>query len=277
MRKFIRVVVSIIIFLFFIMFILDIIYTQIYKSSIPRSSLQYTLKTQNKKFDIVFLGSSRVASHIDTELFESLSNQHVINLGVEGVSLNDNLLQLNLLIDNFEPISTLFLQIDANYNIESSSILATSDAMPFLNNEIIKSHFKKYNENFNYLNYFPFYRYIIYAPRIGFRETFLFIPKFGNNISIPNVLPNSISKKNLILEDIITICKKNNIELILYTSPFCSKVINKNYIEKLKNKIPNLIDLSNGYDDELFYDCGHLNIQGAKVFTKNLYNSTFNK
>ena len=291
MRKFIRNVFSIILFLFFMLFILDIVYTQLYKTSIPRNSIQYILKSQNKKFDIVFLGSSRVASHIDTELFESLSNQNVINLGVEGVSLNDNLLQLNLMIDYFEPFSSLFLQIDANFNSETPSILATSDAMPFLKNEIIKNHFKKYNEDFNNLYYLPFYKYIIYAPRIGFREAFFtflnknpkidpsigFIPKFGNDISISNVLPNSISNKNLILEEIITICKENNIELILYASPYCSKIINKDYIGKLKNKIPHLIDLTNGYEDELFYDCGHLNIQGAKIFTEKLYNSIFKK
>ena len=39
----------------------------------------------------------------------------------------------------------------------------------------------------------------------------------------------------------------------------------------------NLINLSKGYNDRLFYDCGHLNNQGAKIFTNNLYNETKDK
>ena len=69
-------------------------------------------------------------------------------------------------------------------------------------------------------------------------------------------------------------CKKNDIELTLYLSPFCSKVGNKEYLEKLKNKIPDLIDLSEGFSDDLFFDCGHLNIQGAQLLTENLYRAT---
>lgn len=273
------------------MFILDIVYTQIYSRPNARNTFQYILKTKNKKFDIAFMGSSRVASHIDTKLFESLSNKQAINFGVNGISLNDNLFQLKLLLKNNNSISQIFLQIDSEFNYEDTSIVMTSEAMPFLKNEIVKSHFKKYNENFKYLYYIPFYRYIMYDPKIGFRETFIsyfnktpkidpsigFLPKFGNDLSIPRVLPLIVSERNIILEEIISICKENKIELILYLSPFCSKVENKEYLEALKSKIPDLIDLSKGYSDDLFYDCGHLNFQGAQLLTKNLYHATPNK
>jgi len=290
MKKFISYIISITAILVLMMFILDIIYTQIYSRSNPRNTFQYILKTKDIKYDIVFLGSSRVASHLDIKLFESLSNKNAMNFGVNGISLNDNLLQLKLLIDNNISISEIFLQIDAEFNYEDASIVMTTEAMPFLKNKIVKFHFKKYNEDFNYLYYLPFYRYLIYDPKIGFREAFFsffnknpkidpkigFVPKYGSDLSIPRVLPLTVSERNIILEEIIRICKKNDIELTLYLSPFCSKVENKEYLESLKNKIPSLLDLSEGYDDELFYNCGHLNLQGAQLFTENLYHATLN-
>jgi hypothetical protein len=72
----------------------------------------------------------------------------------------------------------------------------------------------------------------------------------------------------------MNICKKNEIQLILFISPYCSKAKNTDYIEKLKIKVPTLIDLSKDYDDNLFFNCGHLNNQGAIKLTINLYNST---
>ena len=108
----------------------------------PRKHISIYLKKQKtRSLILLFLGSSRVASHIDTELFKQLSNKNVINFGVEGISLNDNLLQLKLLLNNNISISQLFLQIDHEFNFETSSIVMTTEAMPFLYNEIIKFSF----------------------------------------------------------------------------------------------------------------------------------------
>jgi hypothetical protein len=129
-------------------------------------------------------------------------------------------------------------------------------------------------------------------PKIGFREFFFsiinkkpatnpnagFTPKFGNKIpKTESSLPKLIRKENIILDEIIKICKINKISLTLYTSPYCSKIKTEDYIKKLINKFPNLINLSKGYNDSSFYDCGHLNNQGAKIFTNNLYNETKDK
>ncbi|HEY9221691.1 MAG TPA: hypothetical protein VIO43_08970 [Lutibacter sp.] len=89
-------------------------------------------------------------------------------------------------------------------------------------------------------------------------------------------MPKEIAKNNIILDEIIDLCKKNKIELIFYVSPYCSKTKNMDYINKLINKVPNLVDFSKGYDDKLFVNCGHLNSQGAKKFTTDLYNVTRN-
>lgn len=289
MRPFLRKIISILILVIALLYFLDFVYTQAYVNANPRNKLQYILKTKNESYDIVFLGSSRVANHINTKLFDSLSNKNTINLGVEGAGLNDNLLQLKLLLAN-NNISNVFLQIDSNFEYEGPSNIVTSEAMPFLNtNKIINHHVKEYFDNYKNLKYIPFYRYAINDPKIGFREMLLsafnkkpridpntgFSPIFGNkNPMNEHSLPETIKTENNILEDIIDICQKNKVQLVLFTSPYCSKAKHKNYIEKLKHKIPYLIDLSKGYDDNLFYNCGHLNYNGATLFTTNLYNAT---
>ena len=292
MTKFIKHLISILILVVALLYISDIFYTQIYLKTNPRNKLQYILNTKNKNFDIVFLGSSRVANHIDAKLFDSLSNMKTINLGVESAGLNDNLLQLKLLLSNNNTISNLFLQIDNNFESESPSTIAISEAMPFLKNKIIKKHIRKYFKNFDELEYIPFYRYALNDPKIGFRELFFslinkkprinpsigFTPKFGNRLPlIGGSLPKSISKSNIVLNEIIDICKINKIKLILFISPYCKKTKNIEYLEKLKIKVPNIIDLSKGYHENLFYNCGHLNNQGAKIFTNKLYNATKDK
>ena len=291
MNRFLKHTISIIALTIGLLYLADFIYTQAYIKSKPRNKLQYIMNTKNNNFDIVFIGSSRVANHVDIKLFDSLSNKKTINLGVEGAGLNDNLLQLKLLISE-NHISNVFLQIDTNFEVVSPSNIANSEAMPFLHNRIIKNHLKRYLEEFDKLEYIPFYRYAVNDQKIGFREFFFscinkeprvdprigFSPKFGNMIpSVKKSLPDKIRNKNIILNEIIEICKKKRISLTLFISPYCSKIGSRNYTEKLEKKYPNLIDLSRGYSDSLFYNCSHLNNRGAKKFTVDLYNKTKSK
>ncbi len=291
MKKFIKYLISLFTLTIGLLYSCDFIYTKIYANSNPRNKLQYILNTKNKNFDIVFIGSSRVANHINSKLFDSLSNKKTINLGVEGAGLNDNLLQLKLLIAN-NNISTVFLQIDSNFEDGNPSNIAISEAIPFLKkNKIINNHIRKYFNDYEKLENIPFYRYAINDPKIGFREVFFtfinkrprinpsigFSPKFGSKLPLTGSLPKTTRSKNIILDQIIDLCLKNKIQLTLYISPYCNKIRNTHYLENLMTKVPNLIDLSKGYDDELFFNCSHLNKKGANIFTENLYYATKDK
>lgn len=289
MKKFFKYFSTLAIFTVILLYICDFIYTQIYIHSNPRNKLQYILQTNNEHFDIAFIGSSRVANHIDTQLFDSISNKKTINLGVEGAGLNDNLLQLKLLL-NKNTVSNIFLQVDTNFESEAPSRIAISEAMPYLHhNEIINSHIKEHLKNANKLDYIPFYRYAINDPKIGFRELFFslinktpkidpsigFTPKMGAKSLLTNdSLPETIKSKNAVLNKIIKLCQKRNIQLTVYISPYCSETKHMDYIDKLFTKIPNFINLSRNYDDTLFYNCSHLNNIGATIFTIDLYNAT---
>ncbi|WP_299385067.1 hypothetical protein [uncultured Lacinutrix sp.] len=246
--------------------------------------MQYILNVENQNYDIVFLGSSRVANHVDTKLFDSLSSKKTINLGVLGASLNDNFLELKLLITS-NKIKNLVFQVDSNFEMTNSTTMVSAQAVPFIRNNIVKKHIKENLSNFNKMYYLPFYRYAINGHKMGIRESFFSLvnkkprvnpeigynPKYGNYPKQTASLPSEISKSNPVLDNIVNLCKKHNINLILFVAPYSSKMKNIEYIDKLNQKLPNLLDMSRGYEDKLFYNYGHLNHNGAQVFTKDLY------
>jgi hypothetical protein len=288
MKKFSIYILGILFSLILLLYLADFIFTTVYIKSIPRNKLQYILKEKNKFYDIVFLGSSRVANHVDTELFSKLSGKRCINLGVEGAGLNDNLLQLKLLLDS-NKVNNLFLQVDNNFQNSSPSNISISEAMPFFTNKIVSDHLKEHFNNYYLLKYIPFYRYAVNSPKIGFREMFFslinkkpridpskgYIPKFHKALTLKYYsFPKNIVRENPALNEIKLICKEYNVNLILFISPYCSKVINSNYLEQLNYKIPNLYDLSKNYKDDYFSNCSHLNDRGAKEFTKSLFLKT---
>lgn len=265
----------------------DASYSLVYRKCQPRNKLEYILQLQDKHFDVVFIGSSRVANHIDSQLFSKISGKKTINLGVEGAGLNDNLLQLQLLLEH-NTISQVYLQVDTNLESTAASNIATAEAMPFIQNEIVRRHTEKYNSNYQALYHIPFYRYAINDSKIGFRELFFsmvnkkpgtnpsigFIPKSGN--TIPNEARSSMDckglvVKNAILSQIRALCQQHHTELVLFITPYCSKIDAKHYVDKIRTMEPDLIDLTEGYADSLFYNCGHLNDKGARILTQRLF------
>jgi hypothetical protein len=204
--------------------------------------------------------------------------------------LADNLLELKLFLRK-NSMNYLFLQIDNNLEHLKPSNISLAEAMPFLSDSVVFNHSKQFIEQSEALKSIPFYRYALNDAKIGFRELLLsalhkkpaidlsdgFTPRFGNSIPDGPVqkLEETIGlKQNPILEQIKTLCQKHHVRLVLFISPYCSKMNIENYIQRMKKIEPGLIDLSRGYDDALFFNCGHLNAQGAEVFTRNLYLST---
>ncbi len=288
MKKFLIYSLKIVLITFVLLYASDLVYTAIYEHSIPRNKLQYLVKKEQQEYDIAFLGSSRVANHINTQLFDSLSGKKTINLGVEGAGLNDNLLQLKLLLSK-NKVKSVYLQLDPNFENVNPSNLGTVESMPFIKNREINTHLQENFEDYWKLNYVPFYRYAINDPKIGFREAIFsainkkpridpsigYTPKYKSSGKLVGQhLPKTIKNNNPVLDSIEKICARNAVELVYYISPYCSKTKNLNYIEKLKSKIPSIIDLTEGYPDSLFYNCAHLNDTGAGLFTENLYLAT---
>lgn len=290
MKKFLKYTLGILITVIILMVVLDAIYTTVYMTAEPRNKFQYILCLKPQRIDYVFLGSSRVANHIVTEEIVNKTGKIALNLGVEGAWLDDNLLQLKLLIDRGIILEKVFLQVDYQFEDGSRNGLAEAYAIPFIHNPIIKEHFKDKEKDFLKMYYIPFYRYMITDFKVGFREFFLTIinkkPKIGfedgftpmpeNKILKKYALPKTIADQNEAINDIETLCRQQKIELVLFCAPLCSKTVNRNYIDKLKMKLPQLQDYSASFEDSLFFDCAHLNEKGAVLFTRKIIQENFN-
>ncbi|WP_131494724.1 hypothetical protein [Flavobacterium enshiense] len=243
--------------------------------------------------DFVFLGSSRVQNHIVTELVESQTSKKALNLGVQGGRLDDVFLMLKILKENEVFPEKVFIQVDYLYNFEGPSVIVGCESLPYIKtNPIVKEHIKENNPSFAFNYYIPFYRYASNDFKIGFREFFCSLlgkkTKLnledgfeGKNEKFKDInykLPDSIIQKNTVFIKIDEFCKLNNIDITYFCAPFCSRVYDSDFIEKLKVKIPELKDFSKSIPEEKYFkDCGHLNEKGAYKFTQMLIDECINE
>lgn len=264
----------------------DAVYTAVFYKTVPRNKLQFVLKNKNLHYNNVFLGSSRVANHIDILYLDSISGEKNLNLGVEGANYGDNLLTLKIFIENDNKVQKVFLQLDHFYESNEMNAIASSDALPFIHNDIIANHFQKYDKKYYEYYYIPFFRYLSADFKIGFREFFMslinkqprinlakgFIPKYGvGNSNKREELPNKLAGSNVYVEEISKLCKEKKIKLVFFCAPFCSYTPDFTYIKKLQDRYPTLNDYSRSLDDKFFINCTHLNNVGAKEFTHLIY------
>ncbi len=284
MKKFIQYLLATIVSVLIIMTVLDLVYTYGYIHAKPRNKVQYILKLKNKKIDYGFLGSSRVDNHIVTKMVEKATGGTAINLGVQGGKLDVTYLILQLLLDNNVQFKKLFIEIDYNYNIEGNSNFFKAETLPYIrNNSIINTFQKKNNPDYFLCYYLPFYRYASNDYKIGFREFFNsttskhstenfadgFNPRKEPFHDKGYTLPKTINKSNKMLDNIDRLCKEKHIDVTYFCAPFCSQVATSDYPEKLQQKIPNFKNYSKTLLDQKYYvNCGHLNEDGAKLFTK---------
>lgn len=268
-----------------LLFVLDIVYTQVYKNSAPRNKIQYALSLENENFDYIFLGSSRVENTIVTSEIEKATGKKAINLGNQQSKLNDILLFLKILEHKNVKADTIFIQVDYNYNILKSSDIIKSQTLPYIRtNPLIKSYLKETDSTFLKNYYLPFYRYATNDYKIGFREIFSsaigkkanmdlsdgYLPLYGrmqpDRIS---TLPDKLIENNPAFDEIKSFCSTNNIKVLFFCAPFCENVKGVELIEELKIKIPELYDFSDVITDVKNYqDCNHLNNVGSIEFTK---------
>lgn len=265
------------------MYVLDALYSYTYINNQPRNKVHKILQLKNKHFDIAFLGSSRTENHVDSEMVEKLTGKSCVNLGISGASLGDMLILLTLAESNNITFDNLVIQIDYNYYNFGLSNTFKANLIPFIKNPVIKKELNKDKDNF-YYNYIPFYRYMKYDKVVGFREflatflnkkpkkevTFGYNPKHGVGLEVSGKLPDTFSKTNAEFESIKELVNRTHTKLFLFTAPYCNKIDNRDKLQELKTVIPSLFSYVGLFDnkEEYFFNCGHLNIEGAREFTK---------
>ena len=283
MKKFLGYIVLITVMCFISLLVLDEVYTKIYNKE-TRTKFQYFKSFENKHIDYILLGSSRVENGLCPDVIEKNINKKVINFGVQGARIEDLLLFLKLIKSYNISHERIYIQMDYIYNMPNvkSNILAYQ-TMPFLNENEVISDYHKTTESSMVLRYIPFLRYASYDQKNGIRELFNnlvgktsnvnqhkgFNAVYGTNLGTKMTLPDTILKKNVSFEKLQNFIKKEDLNVSFFCSPLRSDTKNLDYITKLKQVIPELIDYSNAIKDKsLFKDNFHVNEKGAKVFSE---------
>lgn len=292
MQKFIRLIAFILIAVFFLAVVLDWGYTAIFQQSSNRGKIEYVYHAGPQQYDVVFLGSSRANNHFVAPLFEKKGIK-TFNYGMSASHLFEASLLLKLMVERKFVIKKLILETDMNLANETRDAGISAQFLPYLHDsEIIKDHFSV-EQDFWKLYYIPFYRYLAFDAKIGFREmnrSWRQVPtNYLDNLGYHPLggkkkgnMKNDIRKMqpldNRYYKEIKAICKANNIELIALMTPMCSNVKGMDYFDRVKSKYPEIHNYENAVEgDQYFSSCGHLNDEGARKFTAIILKDFFGK
>jgi hypothetical protein len=290
MKRFFKFTVFFVFILLTASFLLDVIFTSILSQSSERNKVENVMHTFTKKYDVVIMGTSRANNHFVTDLFEKKGLKS-FNYGISGSHLFETSLLLKLMMANKFQIKNLILEADLSICNEKRDEGTTARFMPYIHtNTLIKEHYKK-ESDFNTLYYLPFYRYIKFDAKIGFREVYQVLANNPTNTlhnkgyyplisdkkgSMKNDISSLIVIRNKYYEEIKKICKKNNINLIVVMTPMCKNTKGLDYFDKVKRQYPEINNFENTIsDDRYFASCGHLNNEGAILYTKHILNTFF--
>ncbi len=290
MKAFFIHIIKITLLLLLVGVILDVIFTAIISQSKNRFKIEHVINSKNKIFDVVIMGTSRANNHFVPDLFEKKGLQ-TFNFGMSGSHLFETSLLLKLMLQNNYRIKTLLLESDLSMCNEKRDEGTTARFMPYLHqNKIIKEHYKNEQDFFG-LYYIPFYRYIKFQHNIGVREMIHVItdkktnslenkgyyPLYQNNKgNMSNKIQSLKPLDNKYYKEIKKLCRRNNIKLIVVTTPMCKNTKGIEYFDKVVQLHPEIHNFENFVtDDKYFSSCGHLNDEGARIYTQKVIDSLF--
>ncbi|KAF2342160.1 hypothetical protein DMB71_05355 [Flavobacterium tistrianum] len=291
MRKFLFYILKILILTFILMLVMDNVYSFFFLQSNKRDKIGLIYNSPPREYDVVILGSSRANNHFVTQMFTD-KGLKAFNFGMQGSKLFESDLVLKLLLEKKNKIKNVIIDVDVTLKTEKKSEGMSLRFLPYLHNsEVIKKHFETQND-FNVIYYIPFFRYLKFDTKIGFREMFFYAlnkknkeqnnggysPLSPNNGKMPPEVLNFQPKRNRYYEEIKKICKLNNIRLIAFMTPVCENAVGNDYFKKVNQIYPEIYNYENMViEDKYFSNCGHMNDMGAKKFTARIIKDFFYK
>jgi hypothetical protein len=267
----------------------------------------WIFQQEDQSLDFVVLGSSRALNILDVLTMEEASDKKGINLATEGSSLAGNYLIFERFMrNNTTDVVILNLDYSALHSDRSYSYAFADYAFaPLFSDDTVSAiyydeiptfkyylwkvaPFMKYAE-FN--EHYPFYENVT-NPDYEYRNHVLDSTKGSQLLYDPNYknfndrdtvtidpTPNHIDLKYL--QRIASFCNKRDIKLITYCSPYPAEIFQysdfasqSEVIVKLAKELKfTYLDFSHndiGKTRRYFRDWGHLNAQGALLFSKML-------
>ena len=289
MKQFLLFTIKILVLLFLLLVVLDFLYTTVYLQSSNRGKIDYVYNSAARDYDVVILGSSRANNHFVAPMFEA-KGLKTFNYGMSGGHLFEASLLLKLMVERKYAIQNVVLEADLNLSNDQQAEGIASKFLPYIHSSnTIKNHFSN-EKDFWSLYYIPFYRYVAFETRIGFREMFFNgIHKKTSHLqnggyfalgtekgNMKNDLTNLKPLHNKYYEEIKAICAQNKIRFIPVMTPMCTNTKGMDYFEKVHALYPEIHNYENVVEgDQYFSSCGHLNDTGARIFTAAIINDFF--
>ncbi len=285
MKKFIVFIGKILLLLLLCVSALDFVYTSVYKNTTPQNKVQYIHSLKNRKFNYIFIGSSRVENSVISQQIENKTKKTTINLGVKGLKLKDMSYIIKLLHKNNVLFDIIFIQLDYSYNYEEDySKFFSFELLPFCysSDSSVDVYLKSTNKKYFYYKYIPFLKYIDSDELVGFRKVIAslknktsifelnkgYVPIYGTSYINKEKIPNHVNVKNKYFKEIDFFLKKSNQRVVYFSAPVTLSTNNLDYFNKLKIVVPNLYNFHDVISNQFYFqDNLHLNSDGAVIFT----------
>ena len=258
------------------------------------------LVDQKLKHDILVLGSSRALNGIDPETIKKQTGLSCFNLAFSGSNVVFHETILDLIIDSKNIPKTIIYTIDDPSTLddtEKNIIYRKEELYPYIYNDLVNTIVTKklnktllitkisptYHQNINFINAL---RYMTRGKEIPNYEINN-IDSNGANLMLghqpgkenihftdaPNEFIKTSTKYAQSFSNIISKCKKNNINLLLVYPAvlFSSHQKFKVEIKKIVKDDTLILDFSTLLKDPIyFYNHGHLNKKGATFLSEKI-------
>tara|TARA_Y100001970_G_C14099961_1_gene784918 strand:- start:86 stop:1027 length:942 start_codon:yes stop_codon:yes gene_type:complete len=265
----------------------------------------WILNLKNNNYDYLVIGSSRAMNMFDSNVIDDSLKTNGINLGHGGAGFRFNYLSLYLFLKR-NNVKKVFIQIDP-FEIYHNNIYNRPQLDNFffnyLTDSVVLNTLSDYHSRLKLkiYNYIPILGVIEYNKAYklsGFIESFnssikydktkgsdllsseknIFVPPKNVDFGQAEIKPSRNDLKYL--SKIVQLCRKNKINVYLYTAPiydyeyyYLSKYPNfdkdiKDIVQSLDLIYYNYRDFFIIKDSMLFKDVIHLNDLGTKIFSK---------
>jgi hypothetical protein len=250
-------------------------------------------------YDILFIGSSRTKWHVNPRIIDSITKMNSYNAGRFGANIIEINLMLQCYLEKHIPPRLVVADFSVNsFNITDNPIYSPVDYFEYMNNAAVYDVLSKYHERAWLWKHVPFLE-ICEASEIqkaqavfgllgkreihkgykGYKENgssyIATASKYDDNFDFKIDQPGLNT-----LQQLITTCKQNNIQLLFTYSPEFYLLHHKTeatFFKTLnavceKNKIP-LLNYRNHEickRNTFFVDPVHLNTEGATAFSISL-------
>lgn len=294
MKKFIIQILKFFLILLVVFFVLDLIFTKVYQHG-SYYKTQWLSHIKNQHFDYVIHGSSRPYTCIDVASLNKSTGLKGLNMSLDGAVTPTYYLMLKMFLANGNTMKKMYLNIDNwEAGTEIVGTFTYPHFLPYLKDSIVFNHYKIYGAQWYAYRYVPFLRYAQFNTAWGFHQFANSIFNFkkpdydevGTKIYKTTAYHGpyelqefkfDTKEKTKYLDAIIALCKKEKIELYVFTAPLCILNNTKAYYKGIAD-FKKLMEQKNvpyfNHGDlyvqkfHLYVDEDHLNKFGVPLYTE---------